>query len=240
MAKDGDRTGSPRGTTSNAPMRRAHRLPMLLTCLLLATSRGRLRLAALSLLTLCTVYGLSYPLSSTYPAASPHASVETFVGASLRKLNPELSSHSLFAAECTNSLPYLSSAFVNPWDEVTGSKCFGVYFLKSMLFGEFHFGSLEAWHISFLLLGLGVLVWIGLTISAVQIPRSAQLFTITHLLVQLGYYSTVQISPAADFRYVLPILIPLSLGGATALAKLRLLEAGTRLLAPKAECSLRS
>lgn len=198
---------------------KASGLPVMITCLLLAALRRQTLFAAISVVACGLVYGVMYFPSADRTADSASRKVESFMGASLGSLNPSLEAHPLLSAECLNPVPYLESAFLDTWDELTGSKCFAVSFLKSMLFGEFTVSILERWHLTFLLLGLGCFMWVGLLVSAPHLSRAIQLFVVTHLITQLAYYNTLLITPAADFRYVLPLLIPLSLGSAMALAR---------------------
>jgi len=123
---------------------------------------------------------------------------------------------------------FVTQAFTSAWDDDKGRQYFWNYLLKTSLFGEWTFSPSAAWNLavilSILCLVMLLVVVAGLALRAWRERyEEFPLWTLATFLV--GSLALIRMrvpnSCTGDFRYVLPLLLPLAFGYVRALAVFR-------------------
>jgi hypothetical protein len=123
---------------------------------------------------------------------------------------------------------YLGEAFTSPWEDEKGRQFFWNYLVKTSLFGEWTYARTAASDLA-VLLSIGCLLLLAVVVVRVLLLRRAQLFDELPMLVTAVLLVSslallrmkIPSSCTGDFRYVLPVLLPLAYGYVRGLACLR-------------------
>ncbi|HEY8087925.1 MAG TPA: hypothetical protein VIF09_08770 [Polyangiaceae bacterium] len=123
---------------------------------------------------------------------------------------------------------YVTQAFTSAWDEDKGRQYFWNYLLKTGLFGEWGYSKTATWNLA-VLMSLACLAMLVTVVVGVLLLRRAQLgeelpllATAVLLVASLALVRMkIPRSCTGDFRYVLPIILPLAYGYVRALVGYR-------------------
>jgi hypothetical protein len=123
---------------------------------------------------------------------------------------------------------YVTQAFTNPRDDGMGRQLFWNYLLKTSLFGEFSFPRPASWNLA-VCISLACLPMLATVIAGALLLRRKQVYeelpmlAAAVVLVAASALLRMKIptSCSNDFRYVLPVLVPLAYGYVRGLAGLR-------------------
>jgi len=111
---------------------------------------------------------------------------------------------------------WFEEPFADPWHEVKGRGYYWAYLGKTSLFGEFELGTDPARRAVAVILSVLFLVLAALLIRALVRATRADALWAAPLLVwiaaSVAFRMRYPVAPSADFRYVLPALIPLCVG----------------------------
>jgi len=111
---------------------------------------------------------------------------------------------------------WFEEPFADPWHEAKGRGYYWAYIGKTSLFGEFELGTDPARRAVAVILSVLLLVLVALLIRALVRATRADALWAAPLLVwiaaSVAFRMRYPVAPSADFRYVLPILIPLCVG----------------------------
>ncbi len=123
---------------------------------------------------------------------------------------------------------FVPAAFIAGWEDGTGRQYFWNYLVKTSLFGQWTFDGPWAWNLavvlSILCLAMGLVVAAGALLRPARDGYAAlPLWALAVFLVGSLVLIRMRIpnSCTGDFRYVLPVLLPLSLGYVEALIDFR-------------------
>ena len=123
---------------------------------------------------------------------------------------------------------YVTQAFTSAWEDDKGRQYFWNYLLKTGLFGEWSYPKSAAWNLAVLMslacLAMLVVVVVGvLLLGRAQLREELPLLSMAVLLVASLALIRMKIpkSCTGDFRYVLPVILPLSYGYVRGLAGYR-------------------
>lgn len=111
---------------------------------------------------------------------------------------------------------WFEEPFTSPWLDSKGRGYYWAYFGKTSLFGEFELGADPTRRAIAVVLSVLLLVLVALLIRAFLRATRDDALWVVPLLVWLAasaaFRARYPVAPSGDFRYVLPVLIPLCVG----------------------------
>jgi hypothetical protein len=111
---------------------------------------------------------------------------------------------------------WFEQPFTDPWHDDKGRGYYWTYLGKTSLFGEFDLGADPTRRAIAVVLSVLLLVLVALLIRAlVRATRADALWAVplfVWIAASAAFRARYPVAPSADFRYVLPVLIPLCVG----------------------------
>lgn len=154
-------------------------------------------------------------LATAWDNHAPAAGGDLLLGHSRATIHPGLQvPNGVENYLCLPLRAFLTRPFTDTWQDTYGRECFGYFLLKSSLWGEFTLSGVRASRLAtaqgVLLLGLLIAPLALVTRRIVRPAAVLLLAALSYVTVLVIYRLITPYSPAADFRYITPVLLALA------------------------------